>query len=103
MGLRSVPAARAAHLEEKPIGICGELAGTPIGAVLLMAMGYDVLSMNATNLPKVKWVIRNIKRSQARRMLARVLKMNHAGEIEQFMRQELINAGLERVVPRHHH
>ncbi len=94
--------ARAAHLEEKPIGICGELAGTPTGAVLLMAMGYDVLSMNATNLPKVKWVIRNIKRSQARRMLARVLKMDHPREIEAYMRQELIDAGLERVVPRHH-
>jgi phosphotransferase system enzyme I (PtsP) len=95
--------ARAAHLEEKPIGICGELAGTPIGAVLLMAMGYDVLSMNATNLPKVKWVIRNIKRSQARRMLARVLKMEQSKEIEEYMRQELIDAGLGRVVPRHHH
>ncbi len=95
--------ARAAHLEEKPIGICGELAGTPIGAVLLMAMGYDVLSMNATNLPKVKWVIRNIKRSQARRMLARVLKMEQPKEIEEYMRQELIDAGLGRVVPRHHH
>ena len=101
VALREV--ARAAHMEEKPVGICGELAGTPIGAVLLMAMGYDVLSMNATNLPKVKWVIRNIKRSHARRLLARVLKMHHAGEIERFMRQELINAGLERVVPRHHH
>ena len=86
----------------KPVSICGELAGTPTGAVLLMAMGYDVLSMNATNLPKVKWVIRNIKRSQARRMLARVLKMDHPREIEAYMRQELIDAGLERVVPRHH-
>ena len=27
------------------------------GAVLLMAMGYDALSMNAANLPKVKSVI----------------------------------------------
>ncbi len=93
--------ARAAHMEEKPVGICGELAGTPFGAVLLMAMGYDVLSMNATNLPKVKWVIRNIKRSQARRMLAKVLKMGHVKDIEAYMRQEMIDAGLGRVVPRH--
>ncbi|MCZ6642392.1 MAG: phosphoenolpyruvate--protein phosphotransferase, partial [Gammaproteobacteria bacterium] len=94
--------ARAAHAEEKPIGICGELAGTPVGAVLLMAMGYDVLSMNATNLPKVKWVIRNVKRSDARRMLARVLRMDTAQEIQSYMHGQLIDAGLGRVVPSHH-
>ena len=91
--------ARAAYAEEKPLGICGELAGTPVGAVLLMAMGYHVLSMNATHLPKVKWVIRNIKRRDARRILARVLKMNTADEVSRYVNQQLIDAGLERVVP----
>ena len=94
--------ARAAHGEEKYVGICGELAGTPIGAVLLMAMGYHVLSMNATNLPKVKWVIRNIRRSDARRMLARVLRMDTAQEIQAYMREQLTEAGLGRVLPSHH-
>lgn len=94
--------ARAAHAEDTPIGICGELAGTPVGAVLLMAMGYHVLSMNATHLPKVKWVIRNIKRSDARRMLARVLRMHSAQDIEAFMFAQLRDAGLEKVLPHHH-
>jgi phosphotransferase system, enzyme I, PtsP len=91
--------AKAAHSEHKPAGICGELAGTPAGAVLCLAMGYDVLSMNATNLPKVKWVIRNITLLQSRRMLAQVLKMQQADEIQAFMREQLIKAGLERAVP----
>ena len=95
--------ARAAHAEEKPLGICGELAGTPVGAVLLMAMGYHVLSMNATHLPKVKWVIRNIKRRDARRILARVLKMNTADEVSRYVNRQLIDAGLERVVPSRKH
>jgi len=94
--------ARAAHAENTVVGICGELAGTPVGAVLLMAMGYYVLSMNATNLPKVKWVIRNIKRSDARRMLARVLKMNTSDEIQAYMREQLTEAGLGRVIPSYH-
>ena len=94
--------ARHAHAEKKGLGICGELAGTPVGAVLLMAMGYQVLSMNATNLPKVKWVLRNIKRVDARRMLARVLKMETAREIQEYMEGQLIKAGLGRVVPSHH-
>ncbi len=95
--------ARAAHREQTYVGICGELAGSPVGAVLLLAMGYHVLSMNATNLPKVKWVIRNIKRKDARRMLARVLRMTTAQEVQSYMRAQLVKAGLGRVVPSHHH
>jgi phosphotransferase system enzyme I (PtsP) len=95
--------ARAAHAEETYVGICGELAGTPVGAVLLMAMGYHVLSMNASNLLKVKWIVRNIKRSDARRMLAKTLRMDTAEEIQDFMHRQLIEVGLGRVVPSHHH
>lgn len=94
--------ARAAHRENSYVGICGELAGTPIGAVLLMAMGYHVLSMNATNLPKVKWVVRNIRRNEARRMLARVLRMTTSEEVKSYMRAQLVKAGLGRVVPSYH-
>ena len=93
--------AKAGHAEKKPVGICGEFAGTVTGAVLLIAMGYDVLSMNAINLPRIKWVIRNISLRQARRMLSRVLTMADAAEIQLFMHDQLIEAGLSRVVPRH--
>ena len=67
-----------------------------------MAMGYYVLSMNATHLPKVKWVVRQIKRSDARRMLAKVLRMNSADEVREFMHKQLTDAGLGRVLPHHH-
>jgi phosphotransferase system enzyme I (PtsP) len=91
--------AKAGHAEGVGVGICGELAGTPAGAVLCMAMGYDVLSMNATNLPRVKWVIRSVSMMQARRWLASVLRMERAEDIEKFMREALIDAGLGTVVP----
>lgn len=91
--------ARAVHAEEKPLGICGELAGTPAGAILLMAMGYHVLSMNATHLLRVKWVIRNIKRSDARRILARVMRMGTAEEVTPFLNRELVRLGLSKVMP----
>jgi len=89
------------HAEQKPLGICGELAGTPIGAVLLVAMGYDVLSMNAINLPRIKWVVRNLALSDAKSMLSEVLTMTDAQEIERYMREQLLSAGLGRVVPTH--
>ncbi len=91
--------ALAAHEENTGVGICGELAGTPAGAVLCLAMGFDALSMSSSNLLRVKWVIRNISMMQARRWLVSVLRMSQAEEIEEFMREALIEAGLGRVVP----
>jgi signal transduction protein with GAF and PtsI domain len=46
----------------------------------------------------VKWVIRNIKRSDSRRILARVLRMDTAEEVEDYVQQQLVNAGLGKVV-----
>ena len=42
-----------------PVTVCGELAGEPAGAVILLAMGYRKLSMNAHSLRKINWVLRN--------------------------------------------
>jgi len=81
------------------LGICGELAGTPAGAILLMAMGYHVLSMNATHLLRVKWVIRSIKRSDARRILARVMRMDAAEEVTVYLNQEMVRLGLSKAMP----
>ena len=91
----------AAHQESKPIGICGEMAGSASGAILLVAMGYDVLSMNASNIPRIKWVLRQISLMQARRILARVLRMSDADEIQKFMRDQIVSLGLERMMPLH--
>lgn len=65
-----------AHAVGKQVSICGELAGEPGGALLLMAMGYDALSMNAANLPKVKSVIRRVSLAWAQDLLRRVISLD---------------------------
>ena len=62
------------HAARLPVSICGELAGDPAGAVLLLGMGYQNLSMNLASLPRVKAAIRRVSIGQARELLARVLK-----------------------------
>ena len=59
------------------VSVCGEMAGNPAGALLLMAMGYDMLSMNATNLPRVKSVIRSVDHSYATALLDEVMEMDN--------------------------
>ncbi len=88
----------AAHSERKPIGICGEMAGNPSAAVLLMAMGYDVLSMNSTNLLMVKHALSHFELSHAKELLARTLEMDNAYLIKNFVDDEMRKAGLGNIV-----
>ncbi|MFP6808347.1 MAG: phosphoenolpyruvate--protein phosphotransferase [Pseudomonadales bacterium] len=88
----------AAHAEKKPLGICGEMAGNPSAALLLMAMGYDVLSMNSPNLLLVKRALITIKLSEAKKILKNVFKMNDANTIKEYVDGELRKAGLGQIV-----
>jgi phosphotransferase system enzyme I (PtsP) len=82
------------HAEGKPVSICGELAGDPGAAVLLMAMGFDVLSMSAYNLPKVKAVIRQITKQQAVELLNSVLELEDNRDIEERVNETLAELGM---------
>ena len=45
------------HQEGKHVSICGEMAGDPVCSLLLVAMGFDSLSMNASSVGRVRWLI----------------------------------------------
>ena len=88
----------AAHGEGKPLGICGEMAGNPSAAILLTAMGFDVLSMNSTNLLMVRWAVRSFEMAKAKKMLSKVLKMDNAFLIKQYVEDEMCKAGLGQLI-----
>jgi phosphotransferase system, enzyme I, PtsP len=89
---------QAAHAEGISVSICGELAGDPGAAILLMAMGFDMLSMSATNLPKVKSVIRGISFTLAKELLAEVMTMSNADLIRERVEQALNDADVARLI-----
>lgn len=90
--------ADAVRNEQKYLSICGEMAGNPSAAILLMAMGFDVLSMNSTNLLIVKWAIRSFEMAKAKRILNKVLKMDNAYLIKNYVDDQLRKAGLGQVI-----
>jgi phosphotransferase system enzyme I (PtsP) len=61
----------------KPISICGEMAGDPTTAILLMAMGFDVLSMSSSNILKVRKTLSNVPLVDAQKLLQQVLNMDN--------------------------
>ena len=88
----------ASHSQGKPVSICGELAGDPTAALLLMAMGYDVLSMSATNLLKVKSVIRSVSLRDSQELLEQVLALPDTESIYAAMELAFQEAGLSRML-----
>ncbi len=88
----------AAHIEGKRLGICGEMAGNPSAALLLMAMGYDVLSMNSPNLLLVKRALTTISLRDAKEILSAVMKMSDATTIKDYVDDKMREAGLGQIV-----
>jgi len=70
-----------AHKMDIPVGVCGEMAGDPLFAPLLLGMGVDSLSMAAPALPGVKYLVRAMKMSDAFALAAEALAMTSAEEI----------------------
>lgn len=85
---------RGARVFNRPVGICGELAGNPMATVLLMGLGVDSLSMSAGSLMKVKWVVRSFSVSRARQLVHAALRMEDAQQVRRFMEGALDEIGL---------
>ena len=79
----------AAHNANIAVGVCGEMAGEPEHALILLGLGLDQLSMNALSILKVKKIIRSIKYSDAKEIAETALAFSTAGEIERFIRDEM--------------
>jgi phosphotransferase system, enzyme I, PtsP len=85
----------AGHAEGKQVSICGELAGDPAAAPLLLAMGFDALSMNATNLTKIKKVMRAMSQAEAQSLLAEVMELHSSAAIHEHLEQFMLERGLK--------
>ncbi|MCB5303022.1 MULTISPECIES: phosphoenolpyruvate--protein phosphotransferase [Yersinia] len=55
------------------VSLCGEMAGDPMGALLLVGLGYRNLSMNGRSVARIKYLLRNIDLADAQALAERVL------------------------------
>ncbi len=78
--------------------VCGEIASDPLAVILLIAMGYESLSMNYNNIAKIKWLIRSIKLSEAKQLLNQIVEMSCSLEIKESLIKMLERAGLSSLI-----
>lgn len=73
----------------KMVGMCGEMAGEPLAAPLLVAMGMDEFSMSATSIPQVKAVIRSLSRQRCLELWDQAKQCEEGDQIRQLLEKEL--------------
>ena len=84
----------AGHAYDKPVGVCGEMAGDPAAALLLIGLGVNSLSMSTSSLLKIKWMLGHFDMNQARKIVDDVLELEGAAEVRDYLNQTLESAGL---------
>jgi len=72
----------AAHNNEIPVAMCGEMAGDIMAIPLLLGIGLDQLSMNPSKLYNICSLIPRIKLSDAGKLADKVLKLKTLKEVE---------------------
>jgi phosphoenolpyruvate-protein phosphotransferase (PTS system enzyme I) len=68
-----------------PVSLCGEMASDPIYAIVLLGLGLEIYSMNPSNIPVIKNVIRSVRYRDCRRIAEIALQKKTAQEIEEFV------------------
>ena len=71
----------AAHANGIWAGVCGEIAGDPVLAPLLVGLGVDELSAAPSAIDAVKYIIRRVKNEEARALANFALQCESPSEI----------------------
>ncbi|MCZ6678554.1 MAG: phosphoenolpyruvate--protein phosphotransferase [Candidatus Poribacteria bacterium] len=81
---------QVAHDAGIDVSLCGEMAGDPVFSLLLIGMGLTKLSMSPPVIPEIKKVISSISLKEAQSLIAEIMKLPTAGEIEVYIWKEAV-------------
>jgi phosphoenolpyruvate-protein kinase (PTS system EI component) len=82
--------------------MCGEMAGDPVSALVLLGMGLEEFSMGSLYVPVVKKAIRSISYQAAKATAAIVLEMDSIGEIKRYLFNQMRDLGMIELLEMYH-
>ncbi|HDQ04765.1 MAG TPA: phosphoenolpyruvate--protein phosphotransferase [Deltaproteobacteria bacterium] len=80
----------AAHEANIPVAMCGEMAGDPLCAMVLLGLELDELSMNHLAIPRIKRIIRESTLEESKLVLKKVLKFNTSREVRNYVQNYMM-------------
>lgn len=86
---------KAGHERGRDVGMCGELAGSPAAALLLLGLGLDEFSMSPTMVLKIKKIINSVDMNMAREAAKAVLDMESSLQIQEYLKEKNRELGLD--------
>jgi len=79
----------AAHQANIKVAMCGEMAGEPSLALILLGLGLDEFSVPPQVIPELKFIIRAIGFKAVQSLASEAMKLSTGTEIEEFARNRL--------------
>ena len=77
-----VKAAKQSGIE---VSLCGEMASDPFCIPILLGMGINELSLNATGIPLLKKLIRSLSKEEAEKDLETITRLKTSKEVRKFI------------------
>ncbi|MFQ5735738.1 MAG: phosphoenolpyruvate--protein phosphotransferase [Thermodesulfobacteriota bacterium] len=81
--------ADAANKAGVSVAVCGEMAGEPEYALILLGFGIRSLSMNAFSILRVKRLMRSVSYAEAKKICKTIVGFATAKEVETYITQKL--------------
>lgn len=77
------------HKAGKITGMCGEMAGDPAAALLLLGLGLDEFSMSASSMLIIKKIVRNVSMEEAQKIAEHALTLKTSEQIQEYCEMSL--------------
>lgn len=78
-----------AHKEGKWCGMCGEMAGDPLAAPILLGLGLDEFSMSATSILNSRKIIRSLSKADMEKLALEALNKDTEEEVVELIKNSL--------------
>ncbi|MGC8728588.1 MAG: phosphoenolpyruvate--protein phosphotransferase [Elusimicrobiales bacterium] len=84
---------QAAHKKGKKVSVCGEMASDPLGAMVLISLGVDSLSVPIKMFLKTKQHIRNLNYERLLSLSTKILNTDNSSSIIEILQSEITHHG----------
>lgn len=81
---------RAGAETSTPVSVCGEMAGDPLAALLLLGLGLRSFSMSPYNVPVVRKLLSSVHLAEATELAGRVMELSSTAEIQAVLRRHAL-------------
>ncbi len=78
-----------AHANGKWVGMCGEMAGDPMAAPLLLGLGLDEFSMSATSILRARKIINGLKLADMQDLASKAINCQTEAEVSSLVKEAL--------------